>query len=231
MLEAVYAAFARGWSGSGEAEAAEFVSDAIWLGQLVVSLLPDEPEAKGMLALMIYARARRAARRNAEGDYVPLEKQDTGAWNIRQIRMAEELLHKANLAGPSGRYQIEAAIQSAHVARRLTGELNWQAVVALYDHLASCAPSPVVTLNRAVARANIEGPAAALADLEPLAGDRRMADYQPYWAARGHLCAAAGRPAEAGDALTLAIGLSSDPATRRYLQGRLDDLRSGVERT
>ena len=100
---------------------------------------------------------------------------------------AEALLREANAGGPTGRYQIEAAIQSAHVARRVTGTPNWPAIVALYDHLLALTQSPVVALNRAVALAEIEGPEAALAILDPIADDKRMADYQPYWAARGHL--------------------------------------------
>src|SRR3569623_722773 len=118
--------------------------------------------------------------------------------------------------GPPGRYQIEAAIQSAHAARLLLGAANWPAVVALYDLLLAMTGSPVVALNRAVALAEIEGPAAALASLEPLAADRRMADYQPYWAALGHLLAAVGRRAEAHEAMTVAIGLGPGDAVRRY---------------
>ena len=97
--------------------------------------MPDEPEAKGMLALMYYAESRRAARRDTDGAYVPLEEQDVSLWDDSQIRLAESLLHEANTAGPSGRYQLEAAIQSAHVARRLGGAPTWPVVVKLYDHL------------------------------------------------------------------------------------------------
>ena len=135
VLEAIYAAYSKGW-GEMEGDAAPPLADeAIWLGRLVVSLLPEEPEAKGMLALMLYAEARRPARRTADGAYVPLEEQDIGLWHDGQIEMAEQLLRQANAGGPSGRYQVEAAIQSAHVARRVFGLPNWPAVVALYDHL------------------------------------------------------------------------------------------------
>src|SRR5436190_10568995 len=102
--------------------------EAIWLGRLLVSLLPDEPEAKGMLALMLYAEARRAARRTDDGAYVPLEDQDTSLWDRSLIAVAEQLLRDASSAGPSGRYQLEAAIQSAHTARRAAGLANWQAI-------------------------------------------------------------------------------------------------------
>ncbi len=135
-------------------------------------------------------------------------------------------MHQANVAGPSGRYQIEAAIQSAHVARRLTGASNGAAVVALYDHLLALTGSPVVILNRAVARSELDGPRAALADLAPLETDKRMLSYQPYWAARGHLLSAAGETASAAEALTIAIGLTTDEAVKRYLLGRLASLRT-----
>lgn len=227
VLEAVYAAYAKSWNDSGEVEPTDLTGEAIWLGRLVVSLLPHEPEAKGMLALMLYAEARRPARRGGAGDYVPLEEQATALWDRGLLGAAEALLHRANAAGPSGRYQIEAAIQSAHVARRLTGTPGWDTIVALYGHLAAIAPSPVVRLNRAVALARAEGPAAALSEIEALADDRRMADYQPYWAARGRICAELGRRTEAYEALTLAVGLSSDPAVRRWLQRELEGLRSG----
>jgi RNA polymerase sigma-70 factor (ECF subfamily) len=135
VLDAIYAAYSKGWNEIGETGVPEIAEEAIWLGRLVVSLLPEAPEANGMLALMLYAEARRAARRDAGGAYVPLERQDTKLWDDSQIALAERLLHDANAGGPSGRYQLEAAIQSAHVARRLAGAATWPAIVALYDHL------------------------------------------------------------------------------------------------
>lgn len=224
VLEAIYAAYAKGWSELGDGTS-QLADEAIWLGRLAVSLLPNEPEAKGMLALMLYTEARRAARRDASGAYVPLDEQDTALWDETLVSTAEALLHQANAGGPSGRYQIEAAIQSAHIARRLLGADNWPAIVALYDHLATLTQSPVAVLNRAVALAETEGPAAALTELAPLAADKRMAGYQPYWAARGHLSAMAGKREDAREALTVAIGLSTDEAVRQYLQGRLRALR------
>lgn len=221
VLEAIYACYAKGWAQIGESGASQFAEEAIWLGRLVVSLLPTEPEAKGLLALMLYTEARRRARRDHEGAYVPLDEQDISLWDDWQIDMAEVLLSEASAGGPSGRYQVEAAIQSAHVVRRILGKPNWQAIVSLYNHLLALTGSPVVALNRAAALAEVEGPAAAIAILEELATDRRMADYQPYWAARGHLFAKAGRKHEAHEALMLAIGLSADPAVRQYLQRQL----------
>jgi RNA polymerase sigma-70 factor (ECF subfamily) len=227
VLDAIYAAYTKGWSEVGEAGVPAMAEEAIWLGRLVVSLLPAEPEAKGMLALMLYAEARRAARRDASGAYVPLEQQDVTRWDDSQIGLAERLLREANKAGPSGRYQLEAAIQSAHTARRLGGAANWPAIVALYDHLLARTYSPVVVLNRAVALAEIAGAEPALAALETVAGDKRMASYQPYWAARGHLLGAAGRKEEAIAAWTVAIGLTTDEAVRAYLHGRIEGLRDG----
>jgi len=225
VLDAIYAAYTKGWNEVGDDVVPELADEAIWLGRLVVSLLPDEPEAKGMLALMLYTAARRAARRDAVGAYVPLEQQDTSLWDGSLIAFAEKLLHQANAAGPSGRYQIEAAIQSAHVARRLSGISNWPAVVALYDHLLVLTGSPVVILNRAVARAEVDGPGAALADLAPLEADKRMLAYQPFWAAKGHLLARAGDTAGAAEALTVAVGLTTDEPVKGYLLGRLAWLR------
>ena len=222
VLDAIYAAYSKGWNEIGDTGVPEIADEAIWLGRLVVSLLPDEPEAKGMLALMLYAEARRPARRSAAGAYVPLEEQDTSLWDDSLIAHAEQLLRDANLGGPTGRYQIEAAIQSAHTARRLGGLNNWPVIVQLYDHLLVLTRSPVVVLNRAVARAEADGPDAALADLAPIADDKRMLSYQPYWAARGHLLARADRPTEAAEAFTVAIGLTTDEAVRTYLQSKLE---------
>ena len=225
VLDAIYAAYTKSWNDVSDDTVSELADEAIWLGELTVSLLPDQPEAKGLLALMLYTTARRAARRDATGTYVPLERQDTNLWERPLLALAEDLLNQANSAGPSGRYQIEAAIQSAHVARRLTGVANWAAVVALYDHLLALTGSPVVILNRAVARAELDGPDAALADLAPLEAEKRMRAYQPYWAARGHLYALAGDAASAAQALTVAIGLTTDAAMKGYLVGRLAALQ------
>jgi RNA polymerase sigma-70 factor (ECF subfamily) len=227
VLDAIYAAYAKGWNEIGEAGIPEIADEAIWLGRLVVSLLPDAPEAKGMLALMLFAESRRAARRDAAGAYVPLEQQDTTLWDDSQIALAERLLHEANAAGPSGRYQIEAAIQSGHAARRLNGTDTWPAIVALYDHLLALTRSPVVALNRAVALAETVGPEAALGALEAIAADKRLESYQPYWAARGHLLARTGHRSDAAGAFRIAVGLTTDEAVRAYLQLQLAALHDG----
>jgi RNA polymerase sigma-70 factor (ECF subfamily) len=218
VLDAIYAAYSKGWSEIGEDRRSPLAEEAIWLARLVVSLLPDEPEAKGMLALMLYTDARGAARRDSAGRYVPLDDQEVALWDKSQLQAAEALLHEANATGPSGRYQIEAAIQSAHIVRRLSGQDTRRAVLSLYDHLLALTGSPVASLNRAVAVAAVSGAAAGLDSMDALGSDERMLGYQPYWAVRGHLLADAGCTAEAHEALTMAIELSTDDAVKRYLE-------------
>lgn len=228
VLAAIYATFARGWSDPAGADATEndLAEDAIWLGRLVASLLPDEPEALGLLALMLYAHARRAARRDAAGDYVPLAEQDPTRWDARLLDEAEALLARASaLPGETGRYQLEAAVQSAHAVRRKTGRSDWEAIEQIYDALFARTASPVVALNRAVAIAETRGPAAGLEALDALADDRRLSDYQPYQAARAELLARTGEVDAADAAFARAIGLASDPVVRRFLERRRAALR------
>jgi RNA polymerase sigma-70 factor (ECF subfamily) len=220
VLEAIYATFTEGWSDPAgtEARRRNLAEEAIWLGRLVASLLPEEPEALGLLALMLYADARRAARRDVQGDYVPLAQQDPALWDGNLIAEAEALLRTAGAKESLGRYQLEAAIQSAHVVRRLTGRADWQAIEMLYDALASLTGSPVVAVNRAVAIAETRGPAPGLAALDLLKDDPQLTAYQPYWAARAGLLARSGARQEADRAYELAIGLESDPAVRCFLE-------------
>ena len=226
VLEAIYAGFAEGWSDPAGAEARRrnLAEESIWLGRLLASLLPDEPEALGLLALMLYAQARRDARRNPDGDYVPLVQQDTALWDAALLREAEALLLHASTLGSVGRYQLEAAIQSAHTVRRRTGRPDWQAIVHLYDALLLHTASPVVAINRAVALAETCGPADGLAALDHLADDARLREYQPYWAARASLLQRTGNTAAAARAYQRAIGLEADPAVRRFLQASLQAL-------
>jgi RNA polymerase sigma-70 factor (ECF subfamily) len=185
----------------------------------VASLLPDEGEALGVLSLMLHAQARRDARRNAAGDYVPLSEQDPQRWDAALIDEAEALLRRANAtSSPSGRFQIEAAVQSAHAVRRHTGHVDWHAIEALYDALCALTASPVAALNRAVAIAQARGSAAGLAALNALADDARLQQYQPYWAARAELLSREGDGDGARHAYQQAIGLEREPAVRRHLQ-------------
>ena len=228
VLAAIYAAFAEGWSDPAgtEARRRNLAEEGIWLGRLVASLMPDEPEALGLLALMLFAEARRGARRNADGDYVPLVEQDTSAWDAALIEEAEAVLLRASRVGEIGRYQLEAAVQSAHVVRRRTGAADWTAIQKLYDALFALTGSPVVAINRAVAIAETKGPAAGLAQLDALSGDARLTDYQPYWAARAGLLARMSDAAAAASAYERAIGLERDPAVRLFLQQRRAALAS-----
>lgn len=222
VLDAIYAAFADGWSDPGDADVArrDLTEEAIFLARLAAELLPDEPEALGLLACMLHAHARRRARRNAEGDYVPLADQDTSAWDAPMIDEAEALLRRASGFRTIGRYQLEAALQSAHVERRRTARANWDAVLQLYDALSALTGSPVVAINRALAIAELHGADAALAAIPDIATDARLTDYQPYWAARAELLARTGAHRDAHHAYDIAIGLERDDAVRRFLQRR-----------
>jgi RNA polymerase sigma-70 factor (ECF subfamily) len=228
VLEAIYAIFTEGWSDPAgtEARRRNLAEEGIWLGRLIVSLLPEEPEALGLLALMLHAEARRPARRSTDGEYVPLGEQDTALWDAAQITQAEALLRAASAKGMLGRYQLEAAIQSAHVVRRRTGRADWQAISDLYDLLFALTRSPVVAINQAIAIGELRGPRAGLALLEAWREDKRLGEYQPHWAARAELLARAGQRHDADQAYELAIGLESDPAVRRFLQRRREALRS-----
>ena len=190
----------------------------MFLARLVTELLPAEPEALGLLALMLHAEARRRARRNRHGDYVPLAEQDPGLWDSQMIEEAEALLRRASALGSIGRYQLEGALQSAHVYRCRTGHANWAEVVQLYDALFALAGSPVVAINRALAMAEVHG--TSLAAMQEVAADGRLAEYQPYWAARAELLAKTGAHAEARHAYEIAIGLERDASVRRFLQQR-----------
>jgi RNA polymerase sigma-70 factor (ECF subfamily) len=227
VLDAIYAAFAEGWSDPAgtEMRRRNLAEEAVWLGRLVATLLPDEPEALGLLALMLHLDARRAARRDAEGGYVPLAEQDIARWDARLIDEAEALLARAGGMGAIGRFQLEAAVQSAHAVRRIAGQPDWAAIEKLYDALEILTGSPVVAINRAIAIAETRGAAAGLAALDALRDDRRLDDYQPYWAARAALLARTGARDDADKAYELAIGLEADPAVRRFLQQRRDALR------
>jgi predicted RNA polymerase sigma factor len=220
VLDAIYAAFADGWTDPGGTDAArrDLAEEALFLARLVAELLPSEPEALGLLALVLHAEARRRARRNECGEYVPLTDQDTRRWDWGKIEEAETLLRRASAMGVLGRYQVEAALQSAHVEGRHTGQANWSAVVQLYDMLSALTGSPVVAINRALALAEARGARAGLEAMPEAAADPRLAAYQPYWAARAELLARTGAHGEARRAYEVAIGLERDPAVRRFLQ-------------
>jgi predicted RNA polymerase sigma factor len=227
VLDAIYAGFSEGWTDPSGTDAMrrDLTDEAIFLARLVVELMPQEAEALGLLSLMLYAEARRRARRNAAGEYVPLADQDPTLWNVQMIEEAESLLLRASKLEAIGRYQLEAALQSAHTSRRITGCDNWAEVVQLYDALATLTDSPVVAINRALAIAEVQGPEAAVHALGEIAADERVMQYQPYWAARAELLSKTGAHDEAHQAYDMAIGLERDPVVRTFLQKRQAALR------
>ncbi|PZV36231.1 RNA polymerase sigma factor [Mesorhizobium kowhaii] len=196
----------------------DLAEEAIWLGWLIVALLPEEAEALGLLALMLYSHARLAARRGPEGEFVPLADQYPTLWNAGMIDEAEVLLNRASGFDAFDRYQLEGAIQSAHVARRRTGTTDWVAIERLYDGLCAITGSPVAAINRAIAVARTRGPAAGLAALPMPDPGSRLIEFQPYWAVRAELHARMGNMVAADEAYEQAIGLEADPAVRRFLQ-------------
>jgi RNA polymerase sigma-70 factor (ECF subfamily) len=222
-LEAIYAAFSHGWAEafSDDPRGRNLAEEAIWLGRVVVSLTPNEPEAMGLLALMLYAHARREARRDAWGRYVPLSDQAVERWDRTAIEEAEGLLQAAGALSAPGRFQLEAAVQSVHAARRLTGATDWEAIAILYDALFALTASPVVAVNRAAAVGHARGPAAGLELLDEVGTKGGLAGFEPYWVARADLCAKLGEVNAARSAYGLAIGLQTDPAARAFLIERL----------
>jgi RNA polymerase sigma-70 factor (ECF subfamily) len=228
VLSAIYAAFTTEWIDlSGVIPCRQgLAEEAIWLARLVVSLLPGEPEALGLLALMLYVTARRDCRRNVEGRYVPLSEQDPTAWDCSLIDEAEELLFEAGRYRAPGHFQLEAAVQSVHAARRLTGCTDWPAILELYEALSALSGSPVIALNQVVAVAEVQGTAKALAMLDALHADGHLENYQPYWAARASLLARSGAVEAAGAAYDRAITLETDPAVIEFLQSARSSMRS-----
>jgi RNA polymerase sigma-70 factor, ECF subfamily len=222
VLEAIYAAFSEGWSDAAGTDSSrrDLTGEAFFLARLVTELLPTEPEALGLLALMLHADARRRARRSDEGDYVPLAEQEVARWDLQMIDEAEALLLRAQAFGVIGRYQLEAAVQSAHVHRRLTGHASWEALLRIYDALFTITNSPVVAINRALVVAELQGAQAALEAMPDPTCDARLVEYQPYWAARAELLANIGAYEDARHAYEIAIGLERDPAVRRFLERR-----------
>jgi RNA polymerase sigma-70 factor (ECF subfamily) len=230
-LQAIYAVFTQGWSDPAGADPKSrgLVEEALFLARLTAALLPREPEPKGLLALMLYAHARRATRRDGQGRFVPLDAQDTALWDAALIEEAERLMLAALREGRMGRFQLEAAIQSAHAHRRLSGETDWAAIVRLYDALLALTGSVVAALNRAVALSRLQGPEAGLQALAHIADDPRLAEYQPYWAALADIRQRAGQAEAAADAYLRAIGLETDPAVRALLQDRLDSVAGAAQ--
>ena len=218
VLEAIYAAFGIGWDDMAGADqrGRDLAEEAVWLARVLLQLMPDEAEVCGLLALMLHCEARRAARRGPEGQYVPLSEQDPKQWSLPLMEEAEQHLAGAAEHGRSGRFQLEAAIQSVHAERAHSGRIEWAAIVSFYEQLIRISPTLGTRTGYAAAIAEVKGPSAALEVLDAIELEL-VSRYQPYWAVRAHVLQGLGRRPEALDAYDRALGLAEDPAIRQFL--------------
>jgi len=218
VLEAIYAAFGIGWDDMRGADqrGRDLAEEAIWLARVLLQLIPNEPEVEGLLALMLYCEARRPARRDTEGRYVPLSEQDPKWWSLPLLEEAERCLSDAFRRGRIGRFQLEAAIQSVHAERARTGCTEWAAITRFYEQLVRVSPALGTRIGYAAAAAEANGPEAGLQLLDEIELEA-VSEYQPYWAVRADLLQKLGKSAEASDAYDRAIGLAEDPAVREFL--------------
>ena len=218
VLDAIYSAYTTGWESLMDASSTHYAlaGEAIAIGRTLVQLMPDEPEAHGLLALMLHCEARSRARYSIAGEFVPLDQQDTSRWSRPTIDEAEEHLRSASKFKRMGSYQLEAAIQSVHASRAINGDIDWAEIALLYEGLVRIAPGIGSLVGRAVALAQAGEVVAGFAALEEIARER-IVNYQPYWAARGHLLQLLKRNEEASKAFTRAASLTDDPAMREYL--------------
>jgi RNA polymerase sigma-70 factor (ECF subfamily) len=223
VLDAIYAAYTTGWDSLPDAASTHraLASEAIVLGRVLVQLLPAEPEALGLLALMLHCEARRDARFSNTGEFIPLDQQDTARWLGNLMEEAERFLRTAAGFDRIGHYQLEAAIQSIHAARAKSGNIDWQEITLLYEGLVRFAPNIGASVGRAVALAQAGNPSAGLKALDALP-QSSIVNYQPFWAARGHLMELLNRKNEASRAFARAASLTDDPALRDYLFKRID---------
>ena len=218
VLAVLYLVFNEGHLASvgGELTRDDLSAEAIRLARVLVSLMPDEPEVRGLLALMLLAHARRAARATPTGTLVRLADQNRSQWDRALIAEGHEIVRACLRRGHPGPYQIQAAIQAVHTDASTAAETDWSQILQLYDQLLTFTPTPVVWLNRAIALAEAEGPSAALAAVEALELD----GYHLFHAARADLLARLGRDGEALDAYDAAIGLAGNAAEQESLRGR-----------
>jgi RNA polymerase sigma-70 factor (ECF subfamily) len=218
VLEAIYAAYGTGWDdvAGTDPQTSGLAREALTLAAMLVRLVPEAAEAWGLVALIAFCQSRAAARRSASGDYVPLLAQDPACWDHELLEVGEAALRKAAALGVPGAFQLEAAIQSAHTQRRLGASVPDAAIVELYDALVAVQPTIGAIVSRACAVGRAHGAAAGLAALAALDA-KEVRAYQPYWAALAHLAAGAGQTETANAARERAVGLSADPAVRRFL--------------
>jgi predicted RNA polymerase sigma factor len=218
VLEAIYAAFGIGWEDMAgtDQRGRDLAEEAMWLARVLLQLMPGEAEVQGLLALMLHCEARRPARRGPDGRYIPLSEQDPKQWSLPLIEEAERHLGEAFTKGRSGRFQLEAAIQSVHAERARGGRTDWVAIVLFYEQLLRISPALGTHTGYAAVVAEANGPEAGLAVLESI-DPAAVSHYQPYWAVRAHLLQRLGKTRQASDAYDRAIGLAEDPAVRRFL--------------
>jgi RNA polymerase sigma-70 factor (ECF subfamily) len=218
VVEAIYATFGIGWDDMAGADqrGPGLAEEAVWLARVLLQLMPDEAEVHGLLALMLHCKARQAARRGPKGQYVPLSEQDPKQWSPPLIAEAERHLADAAKYGRSGRFQLEAAIQSVHAERAHSGRIEWAAIAKFYEQLIRISPTLGTRTGYAAAVAEVKGPKAGLAVLDAIELDI-VSRYQPYWAVRAHLLQEIGRTPESLEAYDRAIGLAEDPAVRQFL--------------
>ena len=227
VLDAIYAAYGSSWDdiAGSDPRRRGLAHEAVWLARTVLQLLPEEPEARGLLALMLYCEARRPARRTAAGEYVPMSEQDTDRWERPLIEEAERELTLASARRRAGRFQLEAALQSAHVDGARRRQSDWRGITVLYEGLVRASPTAGALVGRAAALGEADSAEHGLAALDAI--DPQIArNYQPYWAVRAHLLKRAGRAHQALDAFDRAIGLTEDSATRQFLLRRRAELVS-----
>jgi RNA polymerase sigma-70 factor, ECF subfamily len=227
VMEGIYAAFGAGWDNidGADSERRGLTVEAIQLCHVLCQLMPNEPEPKGLLALMLFCEARSSARLDAQGGYIALDQQDTSLWNMDFVEQAETLLLKAAKLGVMGPYQLEAAIQSFHAQKCMGLDAPSSGLVALYDNLVTLQPTLGAQVSRVCAIAADSGAANGLAALAQL-DTSLVAQYQPFWAVKAHLSALLNRTSEAKAAYTHAIGLAQSDSVRQYLAGKLFNLNS-----
>jgi RNA polymerase sigma-70 factor (ECF subfamily) len=225
VLVVLYALFNEGYSATAGADLIRhnLCAEAIRLARLPVELMPDEPEALGLLSLLLLHDARRPARLDSQGDVVTLEEQDRSLWDRRAIEEACALLDRAMRLRRSGPYQLQAAIAACHAAAESADATDWAEIVILYDKLNELVATPVVGLNRAVAVAMAFGPEAGLDLVEEIECGGELADYYLLPATRADLLRRLGRTAEARSQYTRALELAPTDAERRYLSKRLTE--------